>query len=90
VSPPLTDRFGETHDDRQLAHFVSVVADDVELEVDDVAVADAVVAGVVRAAEGNAEVGSTASTAAAPLKASDGFRCSSTPRPTTFRVWLAS
>jgi len=81
---------GDAHDDGRLAHFVGVIADDGALDIDDVAVADAVVAGVVRAAEGDAEVVATASTAAASLKATDGLRCSSAPWPTTLRVWLAS
>ena len=83
-------RGGDAHDDRRLAHFVGIIAEDVALDIDDVAVADAVLAGVVRAAEGDAEVAATASTAAASLQATDGLRCSSAPWPTTLRVWLAS
>jgi len=77
--PPLADRGGDTNDDRRLAHFVGVSVDDVELYIDDVAVADAVVAGVVRAAEGNAEVAAAASTTAASLKATYGLGCSKVP-----------
>jgi len=90
LSPPLGDRGGDTHDDRRLAHFVGVIADDVALDIYDAAVADAVVAGVVRAAQDDTEVAATASTAAASLKATDGLRCSSAPWLTTLRVWLAS
>ena len=83
-------RGGDAHDDRRLAHFVGVIADDVAIDIDDVAVADAVVAGVVRNAESDGEVAAIALTAAASLKATDGLLFSSAPWPTTLRAWSAS
>jgi len=83
-------RGGDAHDAGRLAHLGGVIADDVALDIDDVAVAEAVVAGVVRAAEGDAEVAATASTAAASLKETDGLRCSSAPWLTTLRSILAT